>query len=130
MAAALGALAMFTLLGGATAWVGQEALSDTTIFEMHVGGLLIIFGSLVALDRAPSLSLSLPKRPSSVLGFGLFGAGYALAEAGCVALLFLAVVAGLSPSQPSSGARSMCLRRCRRCADGCNNCLNRSWYYQ
>jgi len=93
VAAAFGVLATFALLGGATAWVGHEALSDITIFETLVGGLLIVFGLLVAFDRAPSLSLSLPKRRSSVLGFGLFGAGYALAGAGCVAPVFLAVVA-------------------------------------
>ncbi|ELZ39079.1 ISH9-type transposase ISHwa3 [Halorubrum saccharovorum DSM 1137] len=86
--AALGVLATFALLGGATAWVGHETLSDITIFETLVGGLLIIFGLLVAFDRAPSLSVSLPKRRSSVLGFGLFGAGYALAGAGCVAPVF------------------------------------------
>jgi cytochrome c-type biogenesis protein len=93
VAAALGVLATFALLGGATAWVGHEALSDISIFETLVGGLLVVFGLLVALGRAPSLSLSLPKRRSSVLGFGLFGAGYALAGAGCVAPVFLAVVA-------------------------------------
>jgi len=41
--------------------------------------------SLIVFDRAPSLSITLPKRRSSVLGFGIFGAGYALAAAGCVA---------------------------------------------
>lgn len=93
VAAALGVLATFALLGGATAWIGHETLSGITIFETLVGGLLVGFGFLVAIGRAPSLSLSLPKRRSSVLGFGLFGAGYALAGAGCVAPVFLAVVA-------------------------------------
>lgn len=93
VAAALGVLATFALLGGATAWVGQETLSDITVFETLVGGLLVVFGLLVVLGRAPSLSVALPKRRSSVLGFGLFGAGYALAGAGCVAPIFLAVVA-------------------------------------
>jgi len=89
----LGVLATFALLGGAATWVGHEALSERTIFETLVGGLLIVFRLLVAFDRALSLSLSLPKRRSSVLGFGLFRAGYALAGAGCVAPVFLAVVA-------------------------------------
>lgn len=93
VAAAVGVLATFAILGGATAWIGHEALSDITIFETLVGGLLVVFGLLVAFDRAPSLSVSLPERRSSVLGFGLFGAGYALAGAGCVAPIFLAVVA-------------------------------------
>jgi len=93
LAAGLGVLVTFALLAGATVRVGQSTLSNITVFETLVGGLLIAFGLLVVLDRAPSLSISLPKRRSSVFGFGLFGAGYALAGAGCVAPIFLAVVA-------------------------------------
>ena len=93
VAAALGVLATFALLAGATVRIGQSTLSNITIFETLVGGLLVVFGLLVVAGRAPSVSLSLPKRRSSVLGFGLFGAGYALAAAGCVAPVFLAVVA-------------------------------------
>jgi len=51
----------------------------------------------------PSLSIPLPERRSSVFGFGLFGAGYALAGAGCVAPVFLAVVAR-SLSLPTEAA--------------------------
>lgn len=91
--AAVGVLVTFALLGGAITWVGQEALSGVTVFETLVGGLLVALGVAVALDRGPSLSLSLPRRRSSVLGFGLFGAGYALAGVGCVAPVFLGVVA-------------------------------------
>jgi len=93
VAAAVGALAMFAVLGGATSWIGHEVLSDITIFETLVVGLLVVFGLLFAFNRAPVLSVSLPERRSSVLGFGLFGAGYALAGASCVAPIFLAVVA-------------------------------------
>lgn len=93
VAAAGGVLATFAILGGATAWVGHETLSGITVFETLVGGLLVVFGLVVALGRAPSLSVSLPKRRSSVFGFALFGAGYALAGVGCVAPIFLAVVA-------------------------------------
>ncbi|MFC7325463.1 cytochrome c biogenesis protein CcdA [Halorubrum rutilum] len=93
LAAAIGVLATFALLAGATVRVGQATLSNIAVFETLVGGLLVVFGLLVVAGRAPSLSLSLPKRRSSVLGFGLFGAGYALAGAGCVAPVFLAVIA-------------------------------------
>jgi cytochrome c-type biogenesis protein len=93
IAAAVGVLATFALLAGATVRVGRATLSNIAVFETLVGGLLVAFGLLVVAGRAPSLSLSLPKRRSSVLGFGLFGAGYALAGAGCVAPVFLAVVA-------------------------------------
>ncbi len=91
--AGLGVLATFGVLTGAALFVGQSALSDITLFEALVGGLLVVFGLLVVSGHAPSISLPLPKRRSSVLGFGVFGAGYALASAGCVAPIFLAVVA-------------------------------------
>ena len=91
--AGVGVLVTFTALTGSTLLVGQSALSDITVFETLVGGLLIAFGLLVVTGYAPSVSIPLPKRRSGVFGFGLFGAGYALASAGCVAPIFLAVVA-------------------------------------
>ncbi|WP_256403280.1 cytochrome c biogenesis CcdA family protein [Halorubrum salinum] len=93
VAAAVGVLATFALLAGATVRVGYSTLSNITVFETLVGALLVVFGLLVAADRAPSLSVPLPKRRAGVLGFGVFGAGYALAGAGCVAPVFLGVVA-------------------------------------
>ncbi|TKX76704.1 cytochrome C biogenesis protein, partial [Halorubrum sp. SD626R] len=80
-------------LAGATVRFGYSTLSNITVFETLVGALLVVFGLLVAADRAPSLSVPLPKRRAGVLGFGVFGAGYALAGAGCVAPVFLGVVA-------------------------------------
>ncbi|WP_096389860.1 cytochrome c biogenesis CcdA family protein [Halopenitus persicus] len=93
IAAGIGVLATFTVLAGATVRIGHSTISNLTVFESLVGGLLVVFGLLVAAGRAPSISIPLPKRRSSVLGFGLFGAGYALAGAGCVAPIFLGVVA-------------------------------------
>ncbi|NKE35610.1 cytochrome C biogenesis protein [Natronococcus sp. JC468] len=89
--AGLGVLATFAALFGATFLIGHSTLSNIAVFEPIVGGLLIVFGVLVVLDRAPSLSIALPKRRSSALGFGVFGVGYALAAAGCVAPVFIAV---------------------------------------
>lgn len=93
IAAGIGVLATFGVLAGATVRISNAALSNITVFESLVGGLLVVFGLLVVTGRSPSLSIPLPKRRASVLGFGLFGAGYALAGAGCVAPIFLAVVA-------------------------------------
>ncbi|QAU13805.1 cytochrome C biogenesis protein [Halorubrum sp. BOL3-1] len=93
VAAAVGVLATFVLLAGATVRVGYSTLSNITVFETVVGGLLVVFGLLVVADRAPSISVPLPERRTGVFGFGLFGAGYALAGAGCVAPVFLGVVA-------------------------------------
>ncbi|GAB3692785.1 cytochrome c biogenesis CcdA family protein [Halorubrum pallidum] len=93
VAAAVGVLVTFALLAGATVRIGYSTLSNITVFETLVGALLVAFGLLVAAGRAPSISVSLPKRRAGVLGFGVFGAGYALAGAGCVAPVFLGVVA-------------------------------------
>ncbi|WP_281195611.1 cytochrome c biogenesis protein CcdA [Halorubrum sp. F4] len=93
IAAGIGVLATFALLAGATVRVGNATLANITVFESLVGGLLVVFGLVVLAGRTPSISIPLPKRRASVFGFGLFGAGYALAGAGCVAPIFLAVIA-------------------------------------
>lgn len=93
LVAGIGALVTLAALLGATFWVGNETLSRITLFEVVAGVLLIAFGLLIVFDRAPSPSVALPKRRSSVLGFAIFGVGYALAAAGCVAAIFFGVVA-------------------------------------
>ncbi len=93
VAAGLGVLAMFGALSAVAIQAGHSAFGNLTIFESLVGGLLVVFGVLVLSGRSPSVSIPLPKRRSGVFGFGLFGAGYALAGAGCVAPIFLAVIA-------------------------------------
>jgi len=84
--AGIGVLATFGALTWATLLVGQSTLSGVTLFETLVGALLVGFGALVVTGKAPSVSVPLPKRRASVLGFGVFGAG-------CVAPIFLAVTA-------------------------------------
>lgn len=91
--AGAGVLVTLLALIGVAFAVGNEAFSRVTLFEPVVGGLLVVLGVLVVAGRAPSLSLSLPKRRSSVAGFGIFGVGYALAAVGCVAPVFLMVIA-------------------------------------
>ena len=93
IAAGIGVLSTFAVLAGATVRIGHSTLSNITVFESLVGGLLVVFGLSVLAGRTPSISVPLPKRRASVFGFGLFGAGYALAGAGCVAPIFLAVIA-------------------------------------
>ncbi|MFP8952637.1 cytochrome c biogenesis CcdA family protein [Natrialbaceae archaeon A-arb3/5] len=104
LVAGFGVLVTFVLLLGATFWIGHEMFSNVVLFEPIVGALLVVFGLLVAFDRAPSLSIALPKRRSGVLGFGIFGVGYALAAAGCVAPLFGAVAASALSRPPASAA--------------------------
>jgi cytochrome c-type biogenesis protein len=93
LAAGLGVLATFGALSAAAVGVGQSALSDITVFEALVGALLVVFGLAVVAGWSPSVSVPLPKRRASVVGFGLFGAGYALAGAGCAAPFFLPIMA-------------------------------------
>ncbi len=98
-----GVIATFGVLFGLSFVIGYDRLSGVTIFEYIVGVVLLGFGLLVVFDRAPSLSIALPKRRSSVLGFGIFGAGYALAAAGCVAPIFIGVLTrALSLSPPEA----------------------------
>lgn len=102
--AGAGILGTFGVLFVAAYAVGHSTLSNIALFEPLVGAVLVVFGLLIVLGRAPSLSVALPKRRSSVLGFGIFGAGYALAAAGCVAPLFVAVVAQALSLSPLSAA--------------------------
>ena len=103
----IGVLATFGVLLAAAYWVGHSRLSGIVLFEPFVGVVLVVFGLLVVTGRAPSLSIALPKRRSSVFGFGIFGAGYALASAGCVAPLFIAVLAQALSLPPFEAALVM-----------------------
>ncbi|NGM71527.1 cytochrome C biogenesis protein [Natronolimnobius sp. AArcel1] len=84
--------------------VSHATLSNLVYFEPIAGAVLVIFGVLIITDRAPSLSVPLPKRRSSLLGFGIFGSGYALAAAGCVAPLFVGVVMRAVSAPTTTGA--------------------------
>lgn len=101
--AGAGVLAAFGLLLAVAFWIGHSVLSNVVVFEPLVGAVLVVFGVLILIDRAPSLSVTLPKRRSGALGFGIFGAGYALAAAGCVAPVFLGVIAS-ALALPTSSA--------------------------
>jgi len=90
--AAAGTVLTLAVLVGIAFSLGQEAFESLLILEPVVGVALIGFGALVFAGKAPSVSVSLPARRSSILGFGIFGGGYAIAAAGCVAPVFLAVV--------------------------------------
>lgn len=91
-AAALGSLVALGMVAGLAFALGQRLTSVLPLLEPVVGVGLVGFGLLVLSDRTPTAHVSLPRRPESVLGFGVFGAVYALAAAGCVVPLFLGVV--------------------------------------
>jgi len=91
-AAAVGVLASFGVLAavGMAASDFLERLLPT--FEVGVGVALVAIGVAVLAGWTGSLHARLPRRRRSVLGFGLFGALYALAATACVLPLFLALV--------------------------------------
>jgi len=92
-AAAVGAVAAIAAVAGLVLAVGRPARAALPVLEPVVGLGLVVFGALVLSGRSPELRVPLPERPASVLGFGAFGAVYAVAAAGCVVPLFAGVVA-------------------------------------
>lgn len=93
LAAVGGVLITFLALGAVASVVGGTLRSVLPGVELAVGTLMVVLGTVLAAGRSVELTVPLPARRTSVAGFVGFGALYALAAAGCVAPLFLAVVA-------------------------------------
>ena len=91
VAASSGALGTFAALSVIALAAGELLERALPVLEYLVGGLLVVFGLLVVYKGALSFTVVLPERQESVLGFGLFGAAYALAATACVLPLFLSV---------------------------------------
>ncbi|MFB6223520.1 MAG: cytochrome c biogenesis protein CcdA [Haloarcula sp.] len=91
-AAAGGALAALTLVALLVLALGQPLKNALPVLEPIIGLGLIVFGVVMLLNHEPELRVPLPQRPASVTGFGVFGAVYAVAAAGCVVPLFFGVV--------------------------------------
>ncbi|SEK61900.1 cytochrome c biogenesis protein CcdA [Haloferax larsenii] len=91
--ASLAALVVLAAIAGVLVLVGQQIASRIALFEPIVGAALVVFGVLLYTGRAPNLHVVLPQYRSSVAGFGIFGAVYGLAAAGCVVPIFFGVVA-------------------------------------
>lgn len=83
--------------------IGSRLVSGIWFIEIAVGLVVGGFGALLLLDRAPSLRVPLPARRTGLLGFGLFGAGYAVASVGCVLPVFVGVIGIASTASPSDG---------------------------
>lgn len=92
-AAAGGALGALTVVALLVLAVGRPVKNALPVLEPVVGLGLIAFGVMMLLNRGPELRVPLPERPASVTGFGVFGAVYAVAAAGCVVPLFFGVIA-------------------------------------
>ena len=92
LAAFLGVVAVFAALTAVVLVVGYAIEPVLGVLEPLVGVALLVLGLAVLSSYSLDLHVQLPERRSSVPGFAVFGAGYALAGAGCVAPLFLAIV--------------------------------------
>lgn len=103
LAAAGGALVTLGLLAGVILAAGQALVSRVTELEPVIGAGLAVLGGLMVAGRAPEVRLVLPERRSSVTGFAVFGAVYALAAAGCVVPVFVGVITQ-SLALPPGGA--------------------------
>lgn len=89
--ASLGALLTFGVLSSIAIVAGELVERTLPVLEYGVGITLVALGVLVLRKGAVSVAVPLPKRRVSLLGFGIFGAMYALAATACVLPLFLSV---------------------------------------
>ncbi|WP_121822533.1 cytochrome c biogenesis CcdA family protein [Halostella salina] len=90
--AAGGAVLAFVAVGAVVFLLGQRAVADIALVEPLVGVGLVALGVVTLADRAPEVRVPLPERPESRVQYGVFGAVYAVAAAGCVVPVFLGVV--------------------------------------
>ena len=104
VAAAVGAVTTLSVVGAAVLLLGRTVTDYVPLFEPVAGVALVAFGALVLTDNAPSVRVALPARPTSAAGFAVFGAGYAVAAAGCVVPLFLGVVTQALTYPPAGSA--------------------------
>ncbi|UVE51651.1 cytochrome C biogenesis protein [Haloferax larsenii] len=91
-AAFLGVVVVFAVLSAGILLLGRSIEPVLGVLEPLVGVGLLALGVAVLVGYSPDIHVQLPERRSSKLGFVLFGGGYAIAAAGCVAPVFLAIV--------------------------------------
>ena len=103
LSAAGGAVLTFGVLAISALLAGDLIQRVLPVLEPLVGVALIVLGIVVLWRDDLSVHVQLPKRRKSVIGFGLFGALYAVAATACVLPLFLAV-AIQSLALPTTGS--------------------------
>jgi cytochrome c-type biogenesis protein len=107
VAAALGVVLAFGALSIAAVVAGEAVAAYLPAVEAFVGVALLAVGVTLVAGRGSWLHVPLPERRASVTGFLAFGALYALAAAGCVAPLFLAVVFRSLTLSPAATAATL-----------------------
>jgi cytochrome c-type biogenesis protein len=103
LAAAGGALVTLAALAAVILSAGQALVARITELEPVIGAAIVVLGVLMVAGRAPEVRVLLPERRSSIGGFAVFGAVYALAAAGCVVPAFVGVITQ-SLALPPAGA--------------------------
>jgi cytochrome c-type biogenesis protein len=102
-AAAGGALGSLSLIAALVLAIGQPIKQLLPVFEPVIGFGLIVFGGLTLFNKGPNIHIRFPERPATASGFGVFGAVYAVAAAGCVVPLFLGVLSQALTHTPIRG---------------------------
>lgn len=99
-----GILLSLGALTGLFVLVGGRLTDGIQYVEPAVGVVIALFGVMLVMGWAPTIHVALPARPSSSIGFGLFGAGYGVAAVGCSLPVFVGVVGTASTVDPGTGA--------------------------
>lgn len=102
--AGTGVLLSLGVLTGLFVLAGGRLTAGIAYAEPAVGVVIALFGAMLVLGWSPTVHVQLPERPSSPIGFGLFGAGYGVAAVGCSLPVFVGVVGAASTVEPSAGA--------------------------
>ena len=104
LAAATGVLAIVTVTIGTVALVGEAAQPWLVRIEPLTGLALVVFGIALLGGSTWGWHLPLPDQRPGVVGFGVFGAVYAIAAVGCVAPLFFGLTLGALAAGPTQAA--------------------------
>jgi len=104
LAAAVGVLSVFAITIGSVALVGEAVQPWIGRVEPLTGLALVVFGVLLIGGSTVGWHLPLPDQRPGVIGFGIFGAVYAVAAVGCVAPLFFGLTLGALQAGPAQAA--------------------------
>ncbi len=100
LAAAVGVLAVVAVTIGAVALVGEALQPWLVRIEPLTGVALVVFGLTLLGGSTWGWHLPLPDQRPGLVGFGVFGAVYAVAAVGCVAPLFFGLTLGVLGAGP------------------------------
>ena len=104
LAAAVGVLAVFGLTVGSVAVIGEAVQPWIGRIEPLTGLALVGFGLVLLGGSTFGWHLPLPDQRPGIVGFGIFGAVYAIAAVGCVAPLFFGLTLTALQAGPTQAA--------------------------